>query len=409
MAKEKKQKSDDGDVIRFEGLEKTRNVAGGIGIAALVVSYLLGMSQGDAQKTFLFSYLVAFMSVLAAALGVLWFVTLQHLTNSSWSVVVRRVGELLAGALPALGVLSLPIVVPMLMGNASMYVWVDHELMEKSHQLHSKVAYLNMTFFVVRCVVYFGFWTLLSRFFLRTSLQQDQTGDATLSQKMQKVAAPAMIVFALTLTFCVIDFVMTLDATWFSTIFGVYYFAGAVMSGYALLALTVMWLQKNGRLLKSVTVEHFHDIGKMMFAFGTVFWSYIAFSQFMLIWYADMPEETHWYKIRFAGEWGNVSAALLIGHFLLPFLGLISRAVKRNRTGLMFWAVWMLGIEYVDLYWLIKPELHTAHVPLHPLDVTCLVAVVALFLAAVAHMAKSVNLIPTKDPRLQKSLAFENY
>jgi hypothetical protein len=146
-----------------------------------------------------------------------------------------------------------------------------------------------------------------------------------------------------------------------------------------------------------------------MFAFGTVFWSYIAFSQFMQIWYADIPEETHWYHQRFQGEWAKMSWALAIGHLAIPFFGLLSRHVKRHRFGLGFFAVWLLGIEYLDMYWLVKPALGTRHVPLHLLDVTTAVGVAAVFLGFAAWQGKSVNLVPVKDPRLAQSLAFENY
>ncbi len=217
-----------------------------------------------------------------------------------------------------------------------------------------------------------------------------------------------MILFALTLTFCAIDLLMSLDPEFFSTIFGVYYFAGAVSSGYSFLALSLMWLQGKGRLLRSVNREHYHDLGKMMFAFGVIFWSYIAFSQFMLIWYGDLPEETHWFKDRFNGDWKIVSCALLACHFAIPFFGLLSRHVKRNRKTLAFWAVWLLVIEWIDIYWLVMPSVSRDSVPLHPADLLCWVGVVGIFLGAAATRAKGMNLVPTKDPRLADSLAFQN-
>ncbi|HMR80791.1 MAG TPA: hypothetical protein PKD61_37030, partial [Polyangiaceae bacterium] len=245
----------------------------------------------------------------------------------------------------------------------------------------------------------------------KTSLAQDQSKEPqALNGKMQAVSAPGMIFLALTLTFAAIDFLMTLEPAWFSTIFGVYYFAGAVVSFHSMFALILMWLQKQGALKKSVTTEHYHDLGKMMFAF-TVFWAYIGFSQFMLIWYANIPEETFWYKLRFAGDWKVLSAVLLVGNFVLPFFGLLSRHIKRNRKTLGFWAVWILVVHYLDMYWLVKPVLHEDKLPTGDilLDVTAVVGMLGLFFAAAAMAAKKVRLVPVKDPRLPKSLAFENF
>jgi len=375
----------------------------GVGAVALAGAVLLGL--GDLAKLQR-AYLVAFMYVLSVALGVLWFVAIQHLTNAKWSVVVRRVAEILANNMILIGVLSLGVVGPMLAGSTDLYAWLDHERVHADHILHHKAAYLNVPFFTVRWLVYFGFWIWLGRRFFKMSVQQDKDGGDHISKALQRTSAPAMIVFALTLTFCAFDLIMSLDATWFSTMFGVYYFAGCVLAGYSSLALALMWVQKTGRLATSVTQEHYHDIGKMMFAF-TVFWAYIGFSQFMLIWYADIPEETHWYHWRFEGGWKVVSAMLLGLHFVVPFFGLMSRHVKRNKRSLAFWAIWILAVHYVDLFWLIYPT-GQGTVPFGLVDVLCMVGVLGLFVGVSARRARGVNLIPTGDPRLADSLAFEN-
>jgi hypothetical protein len=373
------------------------------GLGALAGAVLLGMNDlAKLQR----AYLVAFMYVLSVALGALWFVTIQHLTNAKWSVVVRRVAEILASNMWLVAVLSLGVVVPMLLGSTDLYAWLDHARVEQDHILHHKAAYLNIQFFTGRWVLYFGFWIWLGRRFFRLSVQQDRDGGSEISTTLRRISAPSMIVFALTLTFCSIDLVMSLDALWFSTMFGVYYFAGCVLAGYSTLGLFLMWIQSKGRLTTAVNSEHYHDIGKMMFAF-TVFWAYIAFSQFMLIWYADVPEETHWYHWRFEGSWKVVSALLLVAHFAVPFFGLMSRHVKRNKRSLAFWAVWILVIHYVDLFWLVYPN-GSGEVPLGAVDILCWLGVLALFGAASVRRAQKINLIPTGDPRLADSLAFEN-
>lgn len=399
---------DFGDNIRLADLAPalTRNAAI-VGVAGIVAAVALGSMEGDGFRRFFHSYLTAFVWILAIGLGALWWVTLQHLVNAHWSVVLRRIGELFAANAPLLGVLALPIVATLLTHNPVLYEWADHEAVHEDHLLHHKAPYLNPTFFAIRFVIYFGFWTLLARFFFKRSVDQDSSGKAELVSSMRKIAGPGMIVLALTLTFCAFDLLMSLEARWYSTIFGVYYFASCVLAIHASYVLAANWLQSKGRLAKSVTVEHYHDVGKMMFAF-TVFWAYVGFSQFMLIWYANVPEETAWYKERFFGGWGTLSWVLLFGHFVIPFFGLLSRHVKRHRKALIFWAVWVLAMVYADMYWLVMPNLDPEGPPFGLIDVANVLGMAGLFIAGAANRARSVNLLPTKDPRLQKSLAFEN-
>jgi hypothetical protein len=386
--------------------------AAGLGALGLALAAGLGSAEGDGFKHFSLSYTTAYVWVLTLGLGGLFWVTLQHLVNAHWSIVLRRVGEVIAAQAPLLAILALPIVVPIFLGSSSIYVWSDHATVEANHLLHKKAAYLNGGSFLLRFVFYFAFWTLLARYFLKSSLAQDSSKDpAGIAAKMRAVSGPAMIVFGLTLTFCSIDLIMSLDPLWFSTIFGVYYLASCVLGINSFLALAGMWLQKRGVLKNSVTTEHFHDLGKMMFAF-TIFWAYVGFSQFMLIWYANIPEETGWFKERFEGGWtsgwGLLSAVLLFGHFVIPFFGLVSRHIKRRRPTLAFWAVWQLTMIYLDMYWLVMPTLKTEHPPFSLIDLACVIGVLGVFVAGVVMRAKNLNLMPTNDPRLPKSLAFEN-
>jgi hypothetical protein len=180
-----------------------------------------------------------------------------------------------------------------------------------------------------------------------------------------------------------------------------------VICAHSTRMLASYWLQSKGRLTSAVSTEHYHDVGKLMFAF-TIFWAYIGFSQFMLIWYANIPEETFWYKRRFADEWGTVAWALLFCHFVIPFFGMLSRHVKRNKKLISFWSVWVIGVVYLDMYWLVLPELDGGGSSFGPVDVLCLVGVLAAVVASVAFSARNINLIPVKDPRLERSLAFEN-
>jgi hypothetical protein len=247
----------------------------------------------------------------------------------------------------------------------------------------------------------------LSQLYFRTSVRQDESGDPALTLRLERWSAPGMFLFAATLTFASFDLLMSTDPHWFSTIFGVYYFSGAVLGCFALLALTLILLQRSGRLSHAISPEHYHDLGKLLFAF-LVFWGYIAFSQFMLIWYANIPEETAWYLRRHSEVWNPISLALVFGHFLIPFLLFLSRHPKRRALSLAVMAVWILVIHWVDLYWLVLPNLSPEAAPFGLMDVALFVGMGGLFLAAAANRMRRHALIPLKDPRLGESLAFEN-
>lgn len=380
-----------------------------IGVLGLGLGIVLGNAQDDNWRNFFFSYLVAFVFFVSLSLGGLFFTILQHLTRATWSVVVRRIAEVLAGGIPLLAVLVLPIVLPALMGNSELYLWMapDAAALDESGLIAHKQAFLNPTFWALRIAFYFAIWSILGRFFLNTSLKQDTTGDVALTKLMWQRSAASMLLFALTITMFIVDMVMSLDPLWFSTIIGIYFFAGCTVGIYSVLALTVMWLQSTGRLKRTVTEEHRHDIGKMMFAF-LFFWGYIAFSQYFLIWYANIPEETGWYQVRQSNGWLWVFLALLFGHFVLPFIGLLPRGYKRIKVVLGFWAVWLLAIHYIDLYWLVMPEFSSQTVPFGLIDLACLVGLGGLYVAIAAYTLGKHPLVPLKDPGLESSLKFEN-
>ncbi len=364
------------------------------------------------------SLLVAILWALGICLGGLFFVILQHLTTAGWSVVVRRVGEgVTAGLVPLFLLVMGVCVVPTLMGSSFLYDWASHDFAHDHPLVEHKHAYLNPTFFAIRIAAYFLIWIGLARFYSKHSVAQDQDQDPRRTLKMQKISGFAMVVFALTATFAAFDLSMTLNPEWFSTMYGVYFFAGAFWSFNAVLALLTLWFEKRGQLKGVVTVEHYHDIGKFLFAF-TFFWSYVAFSQFMLYWYADIPEETGWLHYRMWGTWTGLSLALAAGHFLIPMLGLLSRHVKRHRAVLGFWAVYCLVFHYVDMYWNVMPELHNgvpqqdpALVPAtwSPMDLTALVGVAGIVLFAILKRFDGQSVLAIGDPRLPESMKFENF
>jgi hypothetical protein len=417
------------DNRRFDDLApRVIRVAGALGIVGLLVAVVLAFVLDDGGKRFFHAYLVNFAYFLSLALGALFFVILQHVTRSGWSVVVRRVAEIVACTTPLLALLAIPVVI----GMPQLYEWTHADAVAHDPLLQAKQGWLNRPFFIVRLVIYFAAWIGLSRYFFLTSVAQDASGDPELTVRMQRFSAPAMFIFAITLTFAAFDLLMSLNPHWYSTIFGVYYFSGGVVglfallilifgvyyfSGgvvglFALLILLAFALQRAGRLRTAITREHYHDLGKLVFAF-TVFWAYIAFSQYMLIWYANIPEETQWYLARQNGGWVAVTLVLLFGHFVLPFLALVSRIPKRRKFVLVIPAIWMLLMHWVDIYWLVMPgvtlgDLPADRVPFGVMDVACFVGVGGLFLAAAAHRARNRSLVPERDPRLLESLTFEN-
>ncbi len=391
-----------------------------VGVAALLGSLGLGIATGDGMARFMQSWLVAYAFWLSITLGALFFVTLQHLTRAGWSVVIRRVAEGMSMNVFLMLVLFLPI---LLAGMPTLYDWARPGIAETDFLIKHKEPYLNLPFFALRWVIYFFLWIVYTLYFFRGSRRQDATGEKHLTIEMQRNATHGMAVFAATITFAAFDLLMSLDAHWFSTIFGVYYFAGSVIGVFSSLILAAWLLQSSGRLARSVTTEHYHDLGRFLFGF-TVFWAYIAFSQYMLIWVADIPEETGWILRRQEGGWGILSLVLIFGHFFGPFLILIHRSVKRRPALLAAMAVWMLLMHWADLYWLAMPEFadHAAHgdhaveaahaaspaLPLHAMDATLMIAFGALFVAGTAFALRNAPLLPEKDPRLSESLALDN-
>jgi hypothetical protein len=381
----------------------TVKLAGMVGLGGLLAAIAMGFFLPEGLNRFFHSYLVSYMFVLSLSLGALFFVMLQHLTHAGWSVVVRRLAEMVAANIPMLVVLFIPV----LLGMGYLFHWIHPEVVAADPLLQSKKPYLNIPFFFVRCIAYFAIWWLLSWTMLDKSVKQDETGDPNLTLKMEKVSTFGMILFGLSLTFAAFDWLMSLTPHWYSTMYGVYYFAGSLCGFIALMIILSFLLQKKGCLLHAITREHYHDLGKLLFAF-LFFWAYIGFSQYMLMWYANLPEETLWILHRQEGQWKWVSLLLLFGHFVIPFLGLLSRYPKRRKAVLCGWAVWMLLMHYIDLYWLVMPQFQQGTVPLHVIDLATFAGVAGLYVAGLVYIAKKRSLLAIKDPRLQESLTFEN-
>src|SRR5918994_1555822 len=353
-------------------------------------------------KQFFFSWLVSFLFFLSLALGALFFVLIQYAAQGGWGIVLRRIGETTFAMIPVMAALFLPL----LLGLHDLYEWTHAEAVAADPLLQWKAPYLNVPFFLIRAAVYFGIWSFIALMYYRGSRGQDVTGDPGVSARLRRLAGPAIIVLALTQTFASVDWIMSLTPHWYSTMFGVYFFAGSFVGFIALLSVIAAAMRGAGLLDTVISVEHLHDVGKLLFAF-TVFWTYIAFSQFFLIWYANLPEETTWYRARMEGSWMTVSLFLMAGPFVAPFFYLMGRPVKRRGWTLAVGGAWLLAMHFIDLYWQIMPTLHPEGLRPSVLDVAAFVAVGGSFVAAAGWLMRRQALVPVRDPRLEESLAFE--
>ena len=389
---------------RLDGRSMKWAVIGAIvGVIGFAGSYMVASGTEGGMDYLLQTYLVSFAFFLSLSLGALFFVILQHLTRAGWSVVVRRIAEVLAANVWLMAVLAIPIV----LGIEHLYHWAHVGAADHDPLIAGKSGFLNTNFFIIRLAIYFSVWSILAWFFYRTSVKQDSNADPALTRRMEVVSAPGMVLFALSLNFAAFDLLMSLDPHWFSTIYGVYYFSCSVLLFFAVMPKILVWLQAQGLLKNAVTIEHYHDIGKFMFAF-TVFWAYIAFSQYMLIWYGNIPEETEWFLKRQTGGWTAISLTLLFGHFILPFLMLISRHVKRRPVPLAIIGVFVAAMCWVDMYWLVVPEFSPGVARFGLLDILVYLGIAGIYSAIFAWRLGRASLIPEGDPRLQESLAFEN-
>jgi hypothetical protein len=374
-------------------------VAGAAGVLLLLLGLFSG--RGDFEHLAA-SWLVALLFVVSIALGCMFFVLVQFAARAGWSVVVRRIAENVMASMPVLALLFLPVLFAM----PTLFSWA-RDGASADALLRHKSPYLNTSFFLVRALAYFAIWTAIAWYFRRQSVAQDDTGSHAVTRRLQMMSAPALILYALTVTFASFDWMMSLQPKWFSTAFGVYWFSGCVIAGFATLGILAPVLRRAGLMRHLVTAEHLHDIGKLLFAF-VAFWTYIAFSQYFLIWYASLPEETPFYLVRWHGAWRPVSIALAVGHFALPFFFLLPRLAKRRVAPLVVGSVWMLAMHYLDLYWLVMPVFHEHGPQPSVADAALLLGMSALLVATVAWWTGRGALIPVRDPRLPESLSFEN-
>lgn len=387
------------------GLRKAAFVALAVGLLGLVLS-LLGLDASP--RRFAHAWVWGFTFVMSIGLGALFLVTLQHLTASVWSTGVRRVAELIARPLWLLALLFVPLA---LMAwrheDVHLFTWLDPEHLAHSHLLASKTPYLNLGGFLGRGTFYVVVWALAAAWFTGKSLAQDDgSAGPEATVRMRRAAAPFLIVFALTLNFASYDWLMSLSPEWFSSMFGIYIFAGLACTALAVTTLGVLGLEKAGRLeAAGLREDHLYNLGALLFAFSC-FWAYIAFSQFMLIWYGNLPEETGWFHLRTTGGWGSVAVVMILLRFVAPFLLLMSRRAKMHRGALAFNAALVLLGQAVDLYWLVMPQAHQGGPVLGWQEIGPLLLMVGALGYLILRSFSRVNTVAVGDPLLDTSRRF---
>ena len=375
-------------------LQTTALVVGLVAAVVCVVGWVVDADQ------FFFSWLLGCILWLGLSLGALALTMIHSLTGGVWGVPARRVLEAAAGVLPLLFVLCLPL----LAGIEALYPWAG-PAMDDNPILAHKQPYLNAPFFIGRFFVYFAVWIGLAWWLRRLSLRQDRTGDPMVLKSMAKVGAPGLVVWAFLVTFAYFDWLMSLEPLWFSTIYGVYFFGGAGISALAFLVLATVWLARAEPMRSALAPRHLHDWGKLLFAF-IMLWGYFAFSQFLITWSGNLPEEIEWYLHRTDGGWRLVTVLLVLFHFAVPFALLLSRDLKKHARRLSWMAAFLLFMRWVDYLWQIAPS-HHHELAVHWLDVAAPVAVGGLWLAAFAWLLRRHPILPPRDPYLLESIGEE--
>lgn len=387
------------DRLRFLAL-----VAGGVGAVGLIAGFFL-------QPSYFFrSYLVGWVFWIGVALGSLALLMVQHMTRGAWGVAARRVLEAATRTLPWMFLLFIPLILPA--SFDALYPW-SRAAAATDAILQRKAAYLNETGFIVRQVIYFGLWFFLMFALNRLSARQDREANPDLIARMKRIAAPGILLWSLGVTFAAVDWLMSLEPHWFSTIYGVWLMGSMGLSALAFLIVISVWLWQREPMNAVLRPGHFHDWGKLMFA-ATMLWAYFSFSQFLIIWSGNLPEEITWYKHRITHGWGAVALVIVLFHFALPFLLLLSRDLKRNPRLLMLVAVLMIFMRLVDLFWQVEPGFAEAPAgypgslpAFYWMYVAAPLALGGIWLWLFLGELKKRPLLPLNDPYLPEALAHE--
>jgi len=373
---------------------KTGWILAASGLVIVIVSYLV-----DAQRSS-FNNLIGFMLLLSIGIGALILVALEYLAGAVWSTPMRRVSEFLAASFPFVLILA----VPLFLNLHNIFEWTHTEAVQNDKLLQAKSPYLNIGFFTIRFAVIFLIFLLFYWLFTRNSRKQDVTKDQRLTSINVKLSAPFMPIMAIGVSLLAIDWIMSLAPHWYSTIFGIYFITGTLLAGLGATTFIVVKLNEHGYFQPALRSDHYYSLGALMFAF-TNFWAYIAFSQFLLIWYANIPEETVWFLARWEGSWKYISIGLIFVRFVIPYVGLLSQPSKMNPKRLKIMGLWIVFSHLFDLYWLVMPTLGGSIV-FGWMELGFPILVIGIIIIVFYFQTKKHNLMPVGDPKLQRGIDF---
>jgi hypothetical protein len=386
-----------GDNYFLRGWQSFQRGSFVVGLAGLLLS-LIGLFFDPAQ--FFRSYLQAFVFWNGVAVGCLGLMMLHNLSGGAWGIVIRRLLESGMRTLP----LMLLFFLPLLFGMNVLYEWARPDALAQDPLLQQKSAYLNVPFFILRSAVYFSSWIGAAYFLTKWSRDHDHTADPRFFQRLRMLSAPGLILYAVTVTFASIDWLMSLEPHWFSTIYGIHFMGGHALSAFACAILLASRLAGEEPLGAVVRPSHFQDLGNLMLAF-VMLWAYFAFSQWLIIWSGNLPEETSWYAHRTRGGWQWVALVLMIFHFFLPFLLLLLRMIKRRAQLLGIVAAAILFMRLVDIYWYTAPAFYPEHLHLHWMDMSTAIGLGGVWLFVFLWQLRGRPLLALHDPALEEVLA----
>ena len=378
------------------GVAGAQRIALGVGVVGLG---LLALGYSTSHEHFFRSYLIAFVFWTGVALGSLAWSMIHHLSGGAWGVVTRRVFEASSRTVPFMALLFLPIA----FGMQELYIWARPDVVASDKILQFKAPYLNVSFFFVRAAVYFVIWTILAYTLSAWSLQQDRAYDEKRAVRMARLSGGGLVIYALTIFFMSIDWMMSVDPYWYSTIYGILFMGGQGLSAMAFTIAVVVLLARTAPMSTIIGPNHLHDMGKLLLAF-VMLWAYFQFSQFLIIWSGNLPEEIPWYLIRMKGAWGWVSVLLIVGHFALPYLLLLNRDLKRTGGAVATIALLIIAMRFVDLFWLLGPEHGKELLAVHWLDFVAPIAVGGIWVALFLWQLGTRSLIPINEPTLQEAI-----
>jgi hypothetical protein len=379
-------------------LDRVRQRSLGIGIVALLACLIGAIFWPD---QFFRAYLFSYMFYIGLTLGCMALAMLQYLSGGAWGVVIRRITEAVTRTIPLLVILFLPV----LAGIKTLYSWSHAEVVQADPLLQHKHLYLNVPFFIGRAVFYFAGWFIFGYYLNKWSHEQDVTGRDPLARRLQLLSGPGLGFYGLSVSFAAVDWVMSLQPHWFSTIYGFLFIAGQGLSACAFCIAVLVILSRDGGPLSGVIgPSHLHDIGKLLLTF-TMLWAYCSYSQFLIIWAGNLSDEIPWYMERLKGGWQWIGILLVLFHFAFPFALLLSRSLKRTGSTIIRIAALMLVMRFVDLFWQVTPALTKSGLRVSWMDFLVPLGIGGLWLAMFLFQLKKWPLLPLRDPHLEQAIA----